>query len=69
MKCFSWPSEDMIRQANSLVLLDNYKLKRVSVKTVKGKIVALQIGLGDGSVSPVFGEQDCAKHWDISERT
>ena len=56
MKFFSWPSEDVIRQANSLVLLDNFKLKKVSIKTVKGKLVGIKIELGDGSVSPIFGE-------------
>ena len=48
-------------------MLESYKLKKISVKTEKGKLVALQVELGDGSVSPIFGEQELTTHWDIPQ--
>ena len=56
MTFFTWPPVGLIRQANSIVIVDNFKLKKISVKTNKGRLAAIQIGLGDGSVSPIFGE-------------
>ena len=41
LKPFSWPTQDMIRQANCVTMLESYKLKKISVKTDKGKLVAL----------------------------
>ena len=69
MKFFSWPSVDMIRKANSIEILKTFKLESLSTKTVGGRLVAIKAGLGDGSISPIFGEQDCVAHWDIPNST
>ena len=46
-------------------MLDCYKVKKILVKKHKGKLVAIQVELGDGSTSPIFGEQDYLEALDI----
>ena len=48
IKTFQWPPENLIRSVNSLEMVESFKLRRLDVKLDSGKILGVQISLGDG---------------------
>ena len=48
IKTFQWPPESLIRSVNSLEMVENFKLRKLDLKLESGKILGVQISLGDG---------------------
>ena len=69
IKTFQWPPENLIRSVNSLDMVESFKLRRLDVKLESGKILGVQISLGDGQISPVFGLKNCNQGWEIEEKS